>query len=90
MEEVLYTCPEVLECAVIGLPDKEYGERVVACIVPKAGQQIDTAVVKSYLKSRLTGFKVPKQFIIMETLPKSATGKTLKRELRTQVKTTNV
>jgi len=74
------------ECSVIGLPDKEYGERVTACIVPKRKDwEIDPASLKSFLKTHLTSFKVPKDFIILEELPKGSTGKILKRELKKQI-----
>jgi long-chain acyl-CoA synthetase len=82
VEEVLYTRPEVLECAVIGLPDPEYGERVTAFIVPQKGHQIDPASLKDYLKARLAAFKVPKEFITVDELPKSGAGKVLKKELK--------
>jgi long-chain acyl-CoA synthetase len=82
VEEVLYTRPEVLECAVVGLPDPEYGERVTAFIIPRKGHQIDPVSLKDYLKTRLAGFKVPKEYIAVEDLPKSSAGKVLKREVR--------
>jgi long-chain acyl-CoA synthetase len=82
IEEVLYTRPEVEECAVIGLPDREYGERVTAFIIPKKDLQIDPVDLKSYLKTKLSSFKVPKEFIAVTDLPKSPAGKILKRELK--------
>jgi long-chain acyl-CoA synthetase len=82
VEEMLYTRPEVMECAVVGLPDAEYGERVTAFIIPQAGRHIDGAVLKSFMRSRLANFKIPKDFIEVKELPKSATGKLLKRQLR--------
>jgi long-chain acyl-CoA synthetase len=86
IEEILYTRSEVGECSVIGLPDKEYGERVTACIVPKQKEQpLDPMELKTFLKARLTSFKVPKDFIIMDELPKGTTGKILKRELKKEV-----
>ncbi|MBW2180536.1 MAG: AMP-binding protein, partial [Deltaproteobacteria bacterium] len=85
IEEVLYSRPEVGECAVIGLPDKEYGERVMAFIVPKEGRQLNQAELKSYLKTKLSFFKVPKEFISVADLPKTTTGKILKRELKRQI-----
>jgi long-chain acyl-CoA synthetase len=86
IEEILYTRPEVGECSVIGLPDKEYGERVTACIVPKQKDlPVDPMELKAFLKARLTSFKVPKDFIILDELPKGSTGKTLKRELKKKV-----
>jgi long-chain acyl-CoA synthetase len=85
VEEILYTRPEVEECTVIGLPDEEYGERVTAFIIPKQGHQVDPTQLKSYLKTKLSPFKVPKEFITVDDLPKSSAGKILKRELKKQV-----
>lgn len=84
VEEVLYVKPEVQECAVVGLPDKEWGERVTAFIVPKPGQNIVPEELKLFLKSRLSPFKVPKEYIVLNEMPKSPAGKILKRELRKQ------
>jgi long-chain acyl-CoA synthetase len=85
VEEVLYQRPEVQECAVIGLPDKEWGERVTAYIIPQPGKTIDKDELKSFLKTRLAPFKVPKEFHVVSELPKSPAGKILKRELRAQI-----
>ena len=85
IEEMLYTRPEVKECAIIGLPDKEYDERVTAFIIHKKGRQFDPVDLKTYLKIRLSPFKVPKEFISVLELPKSSTGKIMKRELKRQV-----
>jgi long-chain acyl-CoA synthetase len=86
IEEILYKRSEVGECSIIGLPDKEYGERVTACIVLKRKDQpLDPKEVKSFLKGHLAPFKVPKEFIVLDALPKSSTGKILKRELKDQM-----
>jgi long-chain acyl-CoA synthetase len=82
VEEVLYTSQVVQECAVIGLPDKEWGERVTAVIVPKPGKKIDPQDLKSLVKGRLSAFKVPKDFLEVAEMPKNPAGKILKRELR--------
>jgi long-chain acyl-CoA synthetase len=82
VEEVLYTVAEVEECAVVGLPDKEWGERVAAFIIPKPGQTIVPDQVKAFLKTRLAPFKVPKEYIVVSELPKSPAGKILKREVK--------
>jgi len=81
----LYARAEVAECAVIGLPDKEWGERVAAFIVPKQGQTVVPEEIKAFLKSRLSPFKVPKEYVSVSELPKSPAGKILKRELRKSV-----
>jgi long-chain acyl-CoA synthetase len=87
VEEVLYRRDEIQECAVIGLPDKEWGEKVSACIVLKPGHSLKVDELKSYLKMFLAPYKVPKNFLIVAELPKSPAGKTLKRQLRLQVTT---
>ncbi len=84
VEEILYTRPEVQECAVVGLPDKEYGERVTAFIIAQKDRQPDPDELKAYLKTYLAGFKVPKEFIFVDELPKNPAGKILKREIRKQ------
>jgi len=88
VEEVLYTRPEVEECAVVGLSDKEWGEQVTAFIIPKPGYSINPEELKGFLKSRLSAFKVPKAYIVVSELPKSPTGKILKRELRNRMEKT--
>ena len=84
VEEVIYTVPEVQECAVIGIPDKDWGERVAAFIIPKPGRTIIPEELKAFLKARLSPFKVPKEYHVVNDLPKSAAGKILKRDLRSQ------
>ncbi len=84
VEELLFQRPEVEECAVVGLPDREYGERVTAFIKLKPGSALDPDDLKGFLKQRLAAYKVPKAFVAVEELPKSATGKILKRNLRQQ------
>ena len=84
VEEILYTVPEVQECAVVGLPDKEWGERVAAFIVQRPGKSILPEELKTILKKHLSTFKVPKEYIFVDEMPKSPAGKILKRELRKQ------
>ncbi len=82
VEEALYTLTEVQECAVVGVPDKEWGERVLACIVPKGEKFLSSSDVKAYLKTRLSAFKVPKEYVLVKDMPKNAAGKIMKKELR--------
>jgi long-chain acyl-CoA synthetase len=85
IEERLYAYPGVQECTVIGLPDKEWGERVTALIIPKPGPALDTKALNHYLKSHLSAFKVPKEYRVYDEFPKSPAGKILKRELRKEI-----
>lgn len=89
VEEVLYTHSSVLECAVVGLPDHEWGERVAAYIIPRPGAKIDRKEIKDYLKARISAFKVPKEYMIVEDFPRSPAGKILKRHLRDSAKDGN-
>jgi len=84
VEEILYTRNEVQECTVLGLPDRVWGERVTAFIVPRPGQSVAPEELKSFLKSRLSPFKVPKDYVAVNELPKSPAGKILKREVKKQ------
>ncbi|GAA0467981.1 acyl-CoA synthetase [Actinoplanes capillaceus] len=80
VEEVLLTHPAVAECAVVGEPDERWGERVVAYYVGRS--PVDAGDLEGFLRSRLAGFKVPKQYRTVAALPRNAAGKILKRELR--------
>jgi long-chain acyl-CoA synthetase len=84
VEDVLYTRQEIEGCAVVGLPDREWGERVTAFITLRPGQRIVPEELKAFLKSHLSSFKVPKEYIVADELPKSPAGKILKRELKKQ------
>ncbi|MBN2123939.1 MAG: AMP-binding protein [Deltaproteobacteria bacterium] len=82
VEEVLYGWREVQECAVVGLPDREWGERVTAFIISRPGQELHEDQLRTYMKSRLASFKVPKAFVTVKDFPRSPAGKILKRELK--------
>ncbi len=81
VEEALYAMDGVEECAVVGIPDKEWGERVVAVIIPRGDIVISIQDAKAFLKARLSSFKIPKEYFLVKEMPKSAAGKVLKREL---------
>ena len=85
VERVLYQMPEVSEAAVIGMPDPHWGETPLAIVVLKPGATLDLDTLAAFCRSRLAGFKVPKALRLVETLPRNATGKVLKRELRSQL-----
>jgi fatty-acyl-CoA synthase len=82
IEKALYQHPAVHMCAVIGLPDPDWGEVGQACVVLKPGAEISEQELLVFMKNRLAKFKVPKRVVFMDELPISAAGKILKRELR--------
>jgi malonyl-CoA/methylmalonyl-CoA synthetase len=84
IEAVINDMPGVAESAVIGLPHRDFGEGVVAVVVPRPGQSLDAAVLIAELKSRIANFKVPKHVFIVPELPRNAMGKVQKLLLRDQ------
>jgi fatty-acyl-CoA synthase len=84
VENVLYQLPQVAEAAIIGVPSERWGESGLAVIALKPGAELDRQTVQEHCAERLAKFKVPSDIAIVEALPRNATGKVLKRELRTQ------
>jgi acyl-CoA synthetase (AMP-forming)/AMP-acid ligase II len=82
VEDLLADHESVVEVAVIGVEDEEYGQRLKAFVVVKAGAEIDEAELKAHVKANLAGYKTPCEVEFLEELPRNATGKVLKRELR--------
>jgi long-chain acyl-CoA synthetase len=82
VEEVLFGCPLVKEAGVIGIPDEYRGETVKAFVVLKDGITASADEIISYCRERLAAYKVPRQVVFRDSLPRSAVGKYLRRELR--------
>ncbi len=86
VEDAIYLDKRVQEVAVIGLPHPEWVEAVTAIVVTKAGQKVAEAELIELCKKELASFKIPKAIIFVEALPKTPTGKILKREMRNTYK----
>jgi long-chain acyl-CoA synthetase len=82
VEDVLFTHPAILEAAVIGAPDQYRGEAVKAYIVLKEGATATEEEILEFCRANLAKYKVPSIIKFMSSLPKSAVGKVLRRELR--------
>jgi len=82
IEDVLHTHPKVAEAAVVGIPDELRGEMVRAVISLKAGETATEQEIKRFCLERIANYKVPKQVIFLDSLPKTATGKIRKEDLK--------
>ncbi len=85
VEEVLMHHEAVYDAAVVGVPDENCGERVVAFIVAQRGATADAAALKSWCHEQLAGYKVPRRFEFRDKLPRSNVGKVLRRALRDEI-----
>ncbi len=85
IEEIIATFPGVQEVAVVGLPDEKWGESIVAVVVPRAGIELDFAALQAHVEPKLARYKHPRRWKIIESLPRNAGGKVVKREVITQV-----
>jgi long-chain acyl-CoA synthetase len=82
VEEALAQHPAVVEVAVIGVPDARWGETVKALVVPRPGVAPDPHDLVAFARERLAGYKLPRSIVFVDDLPRTPSGKVLKRELR--------
>lgn len=82
VELTLIAHPKVRDCAVFGLPDDDYGERVVAAIVSEPESGVSAEELIAYVRATIAGFKAPRQVVFMDELPKTPAGKIKKHEIK--------
>jgi len=82
VEEVLYQHPAVREAAVLGIPHQELGEEVCAAVVLHPGSEVGADELREYVRSQIAAYKYPRHVWLLDELPKTATGKILKREIQ--------
>jgi acyl-CoA synthetase (AMP-forming)/AMP-acid ligase II len=85
VEQALMQHPDVQDCAVVGLPDDTWGERVEAVVQALPGRDVDPAEVIAFVRSRLGGVKTPKAVHVWSELPRSKVGKVLKTEIKSEL-----
>jgi acyl-CoA synthetase (AMP-forming)/AMP-acid ligase II len=88
VENALRAHEAVQDCAVIGLPDDKWGERIVAVLQPRKGSQVDPQAIAAFVKERIGSVKTPKQIEVWEDLPRSKVGKILKPDIRAKLLST--
>lgn len=81
LEEILYSHPDVLEVAVVGVPDERLGEEIAAVIVLRDGRDFEVARMQAWMSEQVAAYKTPRIYRIVPELPKGSTGKILKREI---------
>ncbi len=85
VENALRAIETIQDCAVVGLPDPKWGERVVAVVQPRPGQSVDATAVIAFVKARIGSVKTPKQIEVWSDLPRSKVGKVLKADVRARL-----
>ena len=82
LEEFIYTHPKVKDVQVIGVPDEQYGEEIMACIILKDGETMTVEEMKSYVRDHMARHKVPRYIDFIDSFPMNAAGKILKYKMR--------
>jgi len=82
VEDLISGHPEVVEATALGVEDKEWGHRLRAFVVKTDGASIGEDDIKTYVRDHLARYKVPREVVFLDELPRNPTGKVLKRELR--------
>ena len=82
VQQAIMQHPAVQDCAVIGLPDEKWGERVTAVVQLRAGRTAEPQEIGAFVRERIGGVKTPKQIEIWPDLPRSKVGKVLKRDIK--------
>ena len=85
VEQALMSHPAVADCAVVGLPDEKWGERLTAVLQLRPGQSVEVGEVQAFVKERIGSVKTPKQVEVWPDLPRSKVGKVLKTEVKAQL-----
>ena len=86
VENALYKSPKILEAAVVGTPDPVWGETVNAVVVLKPGEVADSREIQEFCRKHLAGYKIPRRVVFVSSLPRNASGKLLKYEIRAQLR----
>jgi fatty-acyl-CoA synthase len=84
IEDFIYTHPKVSDVQVIGVPSKDYGEEIMACVILKEGETADAEEIKDYVRTHMAKHKTPSYVVFVDSFPMNAAGKILKYKMREQ------
>ena len=82
IESVLYQHPDVLDAAVIGVPDEKWGEALLSILVMRESATLESESMIEFLRSKIAGYKIPRRYVQIDALPRNASGKVVKPVLR--------
>ena len=85
VEQLLITHPAIAEAAIVGLPDQDYGEKVVAAVILREGHSVHAQEIITFSRERIAGFKTPRRVVLMAEFPRTITGKVAKNLLRAEL-----
>ena len=83
---MLSQCPDIAEVAVVGRPDERWGEVVVAVVVPKPGRHVSAERITELLEGQVARYKLPRDVVMMQSLPRTALGKVMREKIKTVVR----
>jgi acyl-coenzyme A synthetase/AMP-(fatty) acid ligase len=81
VEKTLAAHPDVAETAVLGVDDEQYGQRLAAFVVLRPGASADVDELKQHVRNNLANYKVPRELVVLDELPRNSTGKIARRDL---------
>jgi malonyl-CoA/methylmalonyl-CoA synthetase len=90
IEEVLRTHPAIKECAIVGVEDPEWGERICAALILESGEKLSLHALREWGKTRLAPYKVPSRIVVLDDLPRNPLGKVTKPALRQRFQSSSV
>ncbi|MBF7083897.1 hypothetical protein IT084_13025 [Desulfallas sp. Bu1-1] len=73
--------PDIFEVAVVGVPDAVMGEEVLAFVMPREGRKLDEEELKNFCRGKMAGYKIPRYYRFVDNLPKTSSGKLMRKEL---------
>ena len=82
VENAVHSHDDIIDVAVIGIPDEQWGEAIKACVVLRPGAELSEEEIIAYARTQIAGFKAPKSIDFIPELPRNPSGKILRRELR--------